>query len=178
MTTNTTHITKQITLCNGHAWLDIVDDYIIIQMDMFPVTTILSQLAPMLVRLNRGTHDPTRNSYGISTDICNALTHCGYISKSGIMTLNIGFAQLISPRDSDVYEEIYLGTISNSNIPIHHLAYIEITIDTCTYSIAIEHSIRTKSRAIQLFIESDYARLKHLLWMRYLPRTINNTTLL
>lgn len=173
MTTTTPRLTKQINLCNGRAWLDIVDDYVIIQMDMFPVSPILSQLAPMLVQINGSKYDPTRNSYGISTDICNALTPCSYISKSGLMTLNIGFGQLLSPRDYDVYEEIYLGTISNSNIPIHHLAYIELTIDACTYSIAIEHSIRTKSRAIQLFIESDYDRLKHLLSMRYLPRTIN-----
>jgi hypothetical protein len=166
---------QKITLGNKNAWLVIMNTqprYTIIQLDMFPVSNILFQLEPFLNTI-KNIYDIPRNSYGISYELCQQIHTGANINKCGIMTLNIGFNLMSCPRDYDIYEEIYMGTITNRNIPTHYLVYIELTMDEHVFYIAIEPSIRSKSNTIQIFVENTYDRLNNLIDMRYTPRNMH-----
>ena len=168
-------IQQHITVGTKQVWLFIMStkpQYAIVQLDMFPVEDILSNLEPLLNTI-KNVYDNPRNSYGISYDLYKHIHLCSNIEKCGIMTLNLGFNLMIHPREYDIFEEIYMGIITHRNIPIHYLVYIELMLDGHLFHIAIESSIRPKTNTIQLFIENTFDRLKNLIDMRYIPNNIH-----
>ena len=111
-----------------------------------------------------------RHSSGVEFDVRRSIRNLEGVARCVPMYMSLGFLPLTAPRDYDLYEEIYLGTISNRIIPTHQLTYVEMYIDETMYYVAIDAYI--KSPTVQIFVEPTYNRLTTLLNARYSAKYI------
>jgi hypothetical protein len=111
-----------------------------------------------------------RHSYGVEIDVRISICNLEGVARCVPMYMSLGFLPLTAPRDYDLYEELYLGTISNSIIPTHYITYLEMYIDQTRYYVAIDAYI--KSPTVHIFVEPTYDRLITLLKARYSAKYI------